>query len=84
MQPGSIDSYALALGYVHHGECHDHRHLQVHDLRTEEEIPFQVGGIGDNDNEIRAFSICLVQQYLIGYLFVGAFWVKAIGARQVN
>ncbi len=84
MQAGGIYSNALALGNIHHGEGHNNRHLQVHDLGAEKEVPFEIGGVGNDNNEIGSFGISLVQQYLVGDLFIGTLGVQAIGARQVD
>src|SRR5690242_16956407 len=83
-QCDSIYSDALAPRNVAHSKGNNNRYPQVHDLRAEEEVAFQVARIGYDNNEVGPVAAVAIQQYLVGDLFVSTFRIEAVSAWQVK
>src|SRR6202034_1772131 len=71
-------------GEVHHGQCNYDGYFEVDDLGAEEEVSFEVAGIYEQDDHVRADGGVLVEEDLIGHPFVGPFGIEAIGPGQVD
>ena len=84
LQAVYINGDAFLPRNIHHCECNDDWNFKVHDLAAEEEIAFQIGGIGNNDNQLGPVGAFAVEQYFVGNLFIGAFGIEAVCAGQID
>ena len=83
-QPFHIDLDAFFPSEVHHGQRHHHGYFEIDDLRAEKEVSFEVAGIYEQDDHVRADGGVLVEEDLIGHPFVGPFGIEAVRSRQVD
>ena len=80
-----VDLVPLIAGDVDHVENQQRRVSQFDDLGREVEVALQVGGIGDDHDQIRRGHVGhALEQDVAGDLFVGGLRTQGIGSREIQ